>query len=582
MIQQKPRTNAVRYVLSSLALLMAVAGFTPLAQAAFSIPANRGITWTDNVGVKGGIPARSTIYTTLKPSGGDDTAAIKAAIANCPAGQVVLLSAGIFNIGSPIVVKSNVTLRGSGMGKTIIRGKTGMTGSSVVGIGSKPSVGSAIALTAGLQKGSTTITTSTAHGWTPGTIIVIDQLNNVNDDPPVTNIGNNGTCSWCGRLSGTRSLGQTAKVVAAPSPTTATLEVPLYWSYDTSLSPQAVKLSGVTTNAGIEELTVDNSLSGSSAQKSSGTILLLGTSNCWVKNTEAIGAYEAIMLLNYGAYRNTIRGNKLHEGFPTTATDGSLSYATSRAYGINSQMYSSANLIDNNQIYHLSTGLITAGPFSGNVFAYNYITELYLNVLNWNAFAISFHGSHAFMNLVEGNYIDSRVASDWVWGTKSHNTYFRNKIAIAPNRTGGAWDIDLQANSRYCTVVGNVLGRGTESLYTLESKDAKTSAIFRLGYNTDGDGSASGNDINVGNTVLRHGNWDTYSNAVVWDRTNDQTLPRSLYLSSQPGHLAETPGGPRRRQGDPVGEWLGEGRLLPDDEPREVTAGQAQHVSPAP
>ena len=197
-------------------------------------------------------------------------------------------------------------------------------------------------------------------------------------------------------------------------------------------------------------------------------------------------------------------------------------------------MYSSANLIDNNQIYHLSTGLITAGPFSGNVFAYNYITELYLNVLTFNPYAISFHGSHAFMNLVEGNYIDSRVASDWVWGTKSHNTYFRNKVALAPNRTGGAWDIDLQYYSRYYNVVGNVLGRSTESLYTLEALDAKTSSIFRLGYNSDGDGTASGNDIGVGNTVLRHGNWDTYNNAVVWDRTSDQTLPQSLYLSSQP------------------------------------------------
>ncbi|WP_026841444.1 glycosyl hydrolase family 28-related protein [Citrifermentans bremense] len=534
MTQEKLTHNLFKNLVTSLALVLALGGFTQVAHATYAIPSTRAISWMGNAGVQGEIPVRSTIYTTLKPSGGDDAAAIKSAIANCPAGQVVQLSAGTFNVSSPIVVKSNVTLRGNGMGSTIIKGRSGMSGTSVVGIGSRPTVGSAIALTGGLNKGSTTITTATAHGWTPGTIIVIDQLNNVNDDPPVTNVGNNGTCSWCGRLSGTRSLGQTAKVVAVPSPTTATLEIPLYWSYDTSLSPQGVKLSGVTIQAGIEKLTVDNSLSGSSAQKSSGTLLLLGTSNCWVQDTEVIGAYEAILLLNYGAYRNTIRANKLHEGFPTTAGDGTTSYATSRAYGINSQMYSSANLIENNQIYHLSTGLITAGPFSGNVFAYNYITSLYLNVLNFNPYAISFHGSHAFMNLIEGNYIDSRVASDWVWGTKSHNTFFRNKIALAPNRTGGAWDIDLQVNSRYYNIIGNVLGRSTESLYTLEAQDAKTSAIYRLGYNNDGDGSATGNDINVANSVVRHGNWDTYSNAVTWNRSDDQTLPLSLYLTGKP------------------------------------------------
>lgn len=534
MTKAKLTDNLFRQLITPLALLLALAGFTQAAHAAYTIPANRAITWTGNVGVKGDIPARSTVYTTLKPSGGDDAAAIKSAIANCPAGQVVQLSAGTFKVSSPIMVKSNVTLRGNGMGSTIIKGMTGMSGNTVAGIGARPSVGGGIALTGGLSKGSTTITTATAHGWTPGTMILIDQLNNGSDDPPVTNVGNNGSCTWCGRASGTRSLGQTAKVIAVPSPTTATLEIPLYWSYDASLSPQAVKLGGMTTMAGIEKLTVDNSLSGSSAQKSSGTLVLLGTSNCWVKDTEVIGAYEAILLVNYGSYRNTIRGNKLHEGFPTTAGDGTASFATSRAYGINAQMYSSANLFENNQIYHLSTGLITAGPFSGNVFAYNYITSLYLNALNFNPYAISFHGSHAFMNLIEGNYIDSRVASDFVWGTKSHNTFFRNKIALAPNRTGGAWDVDLQYQSRYYNVIGNVLGRSTESLYTLEALNAATSAIYRLGYNGDGDNSASGNDINVGNTVVRHGNWDTYSNAVTWNRTDDQVLPQSLYLSAKP------------------------------------------------
>jgi len=529
------RTNVLKCIAFSFSLFLVLAGLTPMAGAAYSIPASRAITWGGNAGVTGDIPIRSTVYTTLKPSGGDDTTAIKSAITNCPANQVVKLSAGTYNISSPIVVKSNITLRGDGMGKTIIKGKSGMSGASVLGIGARPSIGSGIAVTAGLSKGSTTITTSTAHGWTPGTIILIDQLNSVNDDPPVSNIGNNGTCSWCGRLSGTRSLGQTVKVASVPSPTTATLEIPLYWNFDQSLSPQAVKLAGMTTLAGIENLTVDNSLSGSSAQQSGGTIQLLGTSNCWVLNTEAIGSYQSMLLLNYGAYRNTIRGNKLHEGFPTTAGDGTASYAQSRAYGINSHLYTSANLIENNQLYHLSAGLMTAGPFSGNVIAYNYITDLYLNSLTFNAYAISFHGGHAFMNLIEGNFIDSRVASDHVWGTKSHNTFFRNKIAIAPNRTGGAWDADIQYRSRYFNMIGNVLGRGTETRDILEGLDSKASSIFRFGYNGDGDGSASGNDAAVGSTILTHGNWDSYTKGVSWNRTDDRVLPSSLYLSGKPG-----------------------------------------------
>ena len=45
-----------------------------------------------------GIPNRTTIYKTLSPNGKDDTSAINAALSGCPAGQVVLLKAGVFRI----------------------------------------------------------------------------------------------------------------------------------------------------------------------------------------------------------------------------------------------------------------------------------------------------------------------------------------------------------------------------------------------------------------------------------------------------------------------------------------------------
>jgi len=166
--------------------------------------------------------------------------------------------------------------------------------------------------------------------------------------------------------------------------------------------------------------------------------------------------------------------------------------------------------------------------------SYNYISGLYLNAINFDAYAISFHGAHSFMNLVEGNYIDSRVASDHVWGTKSHNTFFRNKIAAAPNRTSGAWDLDIQFYSRYYNIIGNVLGKGSEGIYSLENANSSSPAIYRFGYDGDGDSSASSNDSGVSSTILRHGNWDTYTNGVVWNSNDDRTLPSSLYLSDKP------------------------------------------------
>jgi len=90
------------------------------------IPADRLTPWQPGVTYNGGIPNRTTIFTTLSPIGGgaDDTSQINTAISNAGAqaissgtAQVVKLNAGVFNInGNGIFwTSSNVTLRGSGL-----------------------------------------------------------------------------------------------------------------------------------------------------------------------------------------------------------------------------------------------------------------------------------------------------------------------------------------------------------------------------------------------------------------------------------------------------------------------------------
>ena len=84
------------------------------------IPTDRRATWQGNVGVQGGIPIRTTVYQTLNP--GATAAQINSAIASCPAGQVVYLSAGTYNLSGAInLTKSNVTLRGAGPSSTILK-----------------------------------------------------------------------------------------------------------------------------------------------------------------------------------------------------------------------------------------------------------------------------------------------------------------------------------------------------------------------------------------------------------------------------------------------------------------------------
>jgi hypothetical protein len=511
-----------------LMLMVALAGFASVAGATYSLPASRSVQWQGNVGVLGDIPSRTTIYKTLSPSGGNDATAIQSAISACPSGQVVKLSAGTFSVGSPITVKSGVTLRGAGMGTTIIKGASGMSGAFVMGFSAGSYLGTSLNITGGFSKGSSTITTGAAHGWSVGDIVLIDQLNNAGGDPVVTNVGTNGACTWCGRSSGTRSLGQVSKVIAVPSSTTATLEMPLYWNYASSLSPQATKMSGLVSNAGIEDLTVDNSLSGSSAQSSDGTtIALYGSTNCWLLRVEGVGSYTNMVRVK-NSYRNTVRSCKLHEGVPALPVTGSQ-YSTSRAYGVVMD-FSSANLFENNQIYHLTMGIAMRGPTSGNVVGYNIINDMYFSdSANWQTDSFDFHGGHAMMNLFESNYIvKGRMCADYVWGSSSHNSFFRNKNTIDTSRPLAAWDYSLYKYSTYYNFIGNVIGTpGFETTYIMQGTNTNTKAIF-------------GFDALPLATVFLHANWDTINNGVSWSGTADRILPASLYLSAKPSWWGNT------------------------------------------
>lgn len=505
-----------RYGLRLIAplLLFALTAFASVAGATYSLPADRSVVWHGNVGVKGDIPARTTIYTTLSPSGGDDTSAIQTAINNCPSGQIVKLNAGTFKVSTAIQLKSGKTLRGSGMGATILKGQSGMSSGYVVGVGTSTSLGTSRNLVGTAEKGSTTIKTSTAHGWSVGTIILIDQMNNPGGDPPITSIGDNGSATWAGRENGTRSMGQMAKVVAVPDPQTATLEVPLYWTYEAALIPQATAVSAPVTDAGVEDLTVDNSTSDQGTN-----VRMVGASNCWLLRVDVLGSHTYAVYFRY-SYRNTIRGCKVHEGVPALPATGPQ-YNTSRAYGI-SFLTGSANLIENNQIYHLDMGVMAGGgPMTGNVIAYNYVTEMYYAPsATWQVDSFRQHSAHSAMNLFEGNWLVGGCKNDNVWGSSSHNTYYRNRNTLEPSRPQSAWNYSLYTNNEYYNIIGNVIGTsGFETAYSV-AIGSSSKAIFAIA-------------SSVTNT-LRHANWDVVNNGVVWNGSDDHSLPASFYLASKP------------------------------------------------
>lgn len=547
--------NGIRtWKMLTFALLVAVACcFYSDASSDTIIPDSRRVQW--DPGVRGDIPNRTTIFANVKnaPYGAvadgvtDATKAIQSAITACPVGQVVYIPSGTYKISSTIKMKSGVTLRGDGMGLTVLKGASPFSGSSVVSFESATyswdlSSPAAINITGGLAKGSTSITTSAAHGWSAGDLVVIDQVNNPTGDPPVTNIGSDGTCTWCGRGSGGRSLGQMNRVTAVPTSTTATLENPLYWDYNTLLSPQGVKVNGVTSNAGVEGLSIDNSASGSSTTNT--TIKFSMASNCWLYQVEGIGSWVYMVRL-YGAYQCTIRSSKFHEGVPATPINGTQ-YGSGRGYGISFNPWASANLIENNELYNLSVAMDLGGVISGNVIAYNYLTSMYYIDNNWERGVIITHGGHATMNLFEGNMSDGVLQADFYWGSSSHNTYFRNRHFSTPGKTCGTWDIGIYKNSQYYNFVGNVLGTsGFENTFELAGANYSVcpgpKAIYMFGFSNP-NGNNTGSDPQVKATVLRHGNFDYVSKTTLWDSTiADQALPPSLYLSSKPAWWTNVP-----------------------------------------
>src|SRR5262249_39766235 len=119
------------------------------------------------------------------------------------------------------------------------------------------------------------------------------------------------------------------------------------------------------------------------------------------------------------------------------------------------------------------------------------------------------------------------------------------------------YQIALKHFSNYYNVVGNVVGtQGVNTIYECGNPYFEP-CVYELGYPNIGNESYSGTwgpttppdysslpntldgcqqlDLNVRNTIVRHGNFDYVTNSTIWDPAiPDHTIPDSLYYSNQP------------------------------------------------
>lgn len=557
-----------------VAVVMLLCTCVAQAQSTSIVPSRGRTTWAP--GVRGGIPARTTVCATLNASTfgngtQDSSAAIQAAINSCPAGQVVKLSAGTFLANNYILLNKGITVRGAGPGRTILLKTNGakpmeyqpVDASPIFVIGPTrwPSVDSttSVNLTANAAKGGTTVTVGNATGFAPGQFVLLDEddyntaawiatparLNSVpskiwasdrivfqRHDPMELYIDDPfpDSLQWFSRAG--RPLNE-IKEITAVTGNKITFSTPIHITYWTSKLAQLTRYTGDSVHirgAGIEDLTVSGG--------SNGNIRFEAAAYSWVKNIEnTIWLGEGVSANS--SFRVEIRDSYIH--------DAAWPYPGGGGYAISFASGTSEVLVENNIVNKANKVMVARSSGAGSVVGYNYMDNAYIGYdLNWVETGLN--GSHMVGShhiLFEGNQ-SFNYDSDNTHGNAIAMTVFRNHL------TGRRRDFPGMANARgaglmsgswWHSFIGNVIGEpgqmagwiyddpGNGSLGGGWSGWSPASAIWKLGY--DPAHWAQLADPKVRQTTIRDGNFDYLTNQVKWQRAV-QPIPPSLYLSAKP------------------------------------------------
>jgi hypothetical protein len=312
------------------------------------------------------------------PLGGDDTAAIQAALDGCPPGAVVQLTAGVFNItGNGLhFLSPNCTLRGVGPGQGRSTGINGVATDdrngtftpdssatqlwksdratnlsyAILYIGYNPTQFSAsINLAADAPQGSNSVTLVSNPGIQVGQIVFIDEI--TDNDPDVTwgpSFGppGDGSRRWFVRQD--RSLNQMMEVTAVDG-NTITFATPLHHSFTVAEQAQlSIYANPVVQGIGIEDIFFFGGMGGDGH----GNIDMSLCAYCWIKHVEAMWSVGTDIGF-YGTYRSELRDSYIHES--PDANPGGGGYLVGLNYG------ASDNLFENNIMWYGNKEIVMRG-----------------------------------------------------------------------------------------------------------------------------------------------------------------------------------------------------------------------------
>ncbi len=541
------------------------------------IPAARLGSWQGNVGVPGGIIARTTVYTNF--AAGSTDVNIQTGINNCPTNQVVLLGEGTFTISmiDPSMGKSGYTLRGTtnAQGDRLTRinctgGQAAIYLREFAWIDEWTSASNIIS--SGFTKGSTSITLPSASGFSVGNLIWIEQDNDGTNQFGFGLGGGSGDSNpVCGRLrTGKALLGQIIMPTNI-SGNTIHFQPALNLDFSSAFNVRAINFPETGPKfVGIEDLIITH-------PTDYGVRIEAGYAS-WIKNCE-ITDWSTWGVQIHGSANIEVRECYFHT---PAVFENSHGYSLQIDYGNNC-------LIENNAFYKFQDGVLLQSMCFNNAIAYNSFYRSYPEYNGINQMLASLWGNHTAygaLNLWEGNFGNS-IHADFYYGPSATMTILRNYLTgsdpdVGQNRIAVNLDSRQWSNS----VVGNIIGSaGTNApLYCAMPDITVTNTnttvvtwvrgrtnwnsfgytearLYRLGYPFIGNNGFTGqgnppgtnvtemnkHDSNVLATTIVHGNYE-FPGGVVWDGgIADQNIPQSYLYSEKPawfGHLTWPPYGP--------------------------------------
>lgn len=496
----------------------------------------------------GGIPVRNTICAAVLPTGGDDTAAIQAALDACPLGQVVQLEARRYDVRGFLLMSRGVTLRGRGP-ETIVEKSNGAVMDQLAVEDSNPLivvgphrwphwVNPGRDLSANAVQGQTTITLADTSGLVVGQHVEVgeDQFftGAWRDLPPVAGVPNLWQ-QWAGdRISWPRYRRKDGSPEARPwdyygpgiiapdsGPLTwhcrgygyclneikeiasivgnvVTFTTPLTTTYRLSHKAQlAVSDSPFVRGIGIESMTL--------LRGGRGAINFGNAAQSWVAD---------VTIKGWAGRGLDISQSRQIEVVRTTIEDTAWAYPGGGGYGLVLQNGSTEILVWQSTMRRANKAMVANAAGAGSVIAYNLVDDTYIaSIPGWQEVGLNgshFGGSHHM--LFEGNHAPN-FDSDDTHGTSWAHTVLRNTLTgrrSSFSDTSNARALGLMFGSRDMTFLGNTLGTTTTGWVRQDGPafDPSRKAVYRLGYAPGEWGMAA--DPVVTSTLIEFGNTDPF------------------------------------------------------------------------